>query len=173
MKLALENPSGEVFFLSKKKREEGIVASRESPRRRMLMPIHRRQDALVQRMLNFFQVDTYIRPHLHPREGASETIQVISGRLAFFVFEEDGEILTSYLLERGDLIDIEACVWHGLLVLEPDTVVLEIKRGPFDASDRVFADWAPKEGTSGITDFLEELRAGLDESASPRCFLKP
>ncbi len=158
MKLALDNPSGDVFFLSKQQLEAGVMASRESPRRRMLMPLHREQGALVQRMLNFFQSDSYIRPHLHPREGASETIQVIAGSLAFFIFEENGKVSATYLLERGDLIDIEPRVWHGLVVLEPDTVVLEVKRGPFDATDRIFADWAPEEGTDGSVDYLEALR---------------
>ncbi len=127
----------------------------------MLMPIHRQQNALVQRMVNFFQRDTYIPPHQHPREGASETIQMMAGRLAFFIFSEDGEISATYILEPGDLIDIEAGVWHGLVVLEPDTVVLEIKRGPFDASDRIFAEWAPGEGDEGTVEYLNRLRGRL------------
>ena len=159
MKLALDNPSGEVFLLSKQQMEEGILASRQSPRRRIVMPIHRSQDALVQRMLNFFQPDTYIPPHQHPREGASETIQMLAGRLAFFIFADDGVIAASYTLEPGDLIDIEAGVWHGLVVLEPDTVVLEVKRGPFDATDRIFADWAPEEGDVGAGEYLSGLRS--------------
>ncbi|MDA7921544.1 WbuC family cupin fold metalloprotein [Verrucomicrobiales bacterium] len=164
MKQALDNPTGDVFFLSKQQIEEGILASRESSRRRMLMPIHRDQESLVQRMLNFFQEDTYVRPHLHPREGASETIHVVAGSLAFFIFEEEGEISESYRLGPGDLIDIEAKVWHGLVVLEPDTVVLEIKRGPFDPSDRVPADWAPEEGGNGSGDYLGALRCQLDQA---------
>lgn len=158
MKLALDNPSGDVFILSKQQMEEGVRASRLSPRRRILMPIHRQQDAPVQRMLNFFQPDTYVPPHRHPREGASETIQMLAGRLAFFIFADDGAISSSYTLEVGDLIDIEAGVWHGLVILEPDTVVLEVKRGPFDATDRVFADWAPKEGEEGAGEYLSGLR---------------
>ncbi|MDF1739281.1 MAG: WbuC family cupin fold metalloprotein [Verrucomicrobiales bacterium] len=158
MKLALDNPSGEVFLLSKQQMKEGVLASRESPRRRILMPIHRSEDALVQRMLNFFQSDTYIPPHQHPREGASETIQMLAGRLAFFIFGDDGAISASHTLEPGDLIDIEAGVWHGLVILEPDTVVLEVKRGPFDATDRIFADWAPAEGEDGAGAYLRSLR---------------
>jgi dTDP-4-dehydrorhamnose 3,5-epimerase-like enzyme len=44
------------------------------------------------------------------------------------------------------MIDIEPNLWHGFVALEPDTVILEVKRGPYDgAGDKVFAPWAPGE----------------------------
>lgn len=157
MKLAMQNPVGDVFQLTPELLEQGLAESRVSPRGRMLFPIHRHQDDLVQRMLNFMQPGTYVQPHQHPRDWATETIQVIRGVFGFVVFTETGDFVSSHRLEPGDLIDIEARVWHGVLALEPDTIILEIKRGPYDNTDKVFADWAPVEGADGSEEFHREL----------------
>lgn len=154
MPLALPNITGPVFTISAEILRDGCAAAAASPRRRMILPLHRQQEALVQRMLNFLQPDTYIQPHLHPLPGASETIHVIQGSMVFLIFEEDGTVRSRHLLQAGPLgfIDIEPNVWHGFVTLEPDTVIIEIKRGPYDgANDKVFATWAPKEGEPGTT----------------------
>ncbi len=158
MKLALENPVGPVFELTPDLRDLGLEESRRSPRRRMLMPIHRGQDDLVQRMVNFLQPGTYIRAHQHPREWASETILVMSGILGFVTFDESGEVLSAHSLHPGDLLDIEARVWHSVLALAEDTIILEIKRGPYSDEDKVFAVWSPDEGSATAPAYLEWLR---------------
>lgn len=110
-------------------------------------------------MVNFLQPGTYVQPHQHPREWASETILVMSGEMGFLTFSELGELLTKHRLAIGEMIDIEARVWHGVLALAPDTVILEIKRGPYDDTDKVFADWAPAEGSDGMADYLTWLES--------------
>ena len=164
MKLAMSNPSGPVFELTPAILEEGLAESRLSPRRRMLLPIHREGDDLVQRMINFMQPGTYIQAHQHPRDWASETILVMSGVLGFITFDEDGKVITVSRLVAGDLIDIEARVWHGVLALAPDTVILEIKRGPYDDTDKVFAEWAPAENAEGAPDYLSWLLSLFPEA---------
>lgn len=159
MKLALPNPEGPVFELTPELRATGLAESRSSPRGRMLLPIHRNQHALVQRMVNFLQPGTYIQPHQHPREFATETILVMSGELGFLTFSESGDLLTTHRLAVGELIDIEARVWHGVLALAPDTVILEIKRGPYDDTDKVFADWAPAEGADEMPSYRNWLES--------------
>lgn len=159
MKLALENPQGPVFSLTPEILERGLAASRESPRKRMLLPMHRGQADLVQRMINFLQPGTYIQPHLHPREHAIETILVMQGELGFLVFDEEGEVVSRHRLAPGQLIDIEARIWHGVLALAPDTVILEIKRGPYDETDKVFATWAPGESTEETPAYLSSLES--------------
>ena len=167
MKLALPNPSGPVFELTPALREEGLLESRLSPRRRMLLPIHRHQDDLVQRMLNFMQPGTYIRAHQHPRDWASETLLVLSGCLGFVTFHPEGRVLSTHRLGIGDLVDIEARVWHSVLALAEDTVILEIKRGPFNEEDKVFAEWSPEEFSEEAPAYhawLKELIAEQNES---------
>ncbi len=55
------------------------------------------------------------------------------------------------------MIDIETRVWHGVLALAADTVILEIKRGPYDDRDKVFADWAPEEDSEEAPAYLNWL----------------
>ncbi len=167
MKLALSNPQGPVFELTPALREEGLRESRLSPRGRMLLPIHRGQDDLVQRMVNFLQPQSYVRAHVHPRPWASETLFVISGCLGFLTFDEQGKTLSVHRLEAGDLIDIEAGVWHGVLALAEDTILLEIKRGPFDVEDKVFAAWAPEEFSAEAAAHLDWLRGHFTDPATP------
>lgn len=157
MKLALTNPGGPVFELTPALRELGLAESRLSPRRRMLMPIHRDQGDLVQRMVNFLQPGTYIRAHEHPRDGASETILVLSGELGFVTFDAAGSVRTVHRLAAGDLIDIEARVWHSVLALAEDTVILEIKRGPYCDLDKVSAVWSPGEDSPEAPAYLAWL----------------
>jgi cupin fold WbuC family metalloprotein len=160
MPLALPNVTGDVFALTEEILAQGCREARESPRRRMLLPLHRSQEAVVQRMLNFFQPGTYIQPHLHPLPHATETIQVLRGSLGFLIFHEDGSVKSKHVLRANGLglIDIEARVWHGFVTLEPDTIILEIKRGPYDQQhDKIFAPWAPKENEPGAAAYLARL----------------
>ncbi|MEM7600307.1 MAG: WbuC family cupin fold metalloprotein [Verrucomicrobiota bacterium] len=159
MILALENPTEPIFELTSEVIRDGLAASHESPRRRMLFPIHRRAEDIVQRMVNFLQPGTYIQPHHHPRDYASETILVMQGEMGFVIFDEQGAVESVHRLGPGQLIDIEARVWHGVLALAPDTVILEIKRGPYGDSDKIFAEWAPAENSEGMTDYQSELES--------------
>ncbi|MDF1825175.1 MAG: WbuC family cupin fold metalloprotein [Verrucomicrobiales bacterium] len=163
MKLALDNPTGSVFTVTPELLKEGLAASRSSPRHRMLLPIHRHQDDMVQRMVNFMQEGTYIQPHQHPRDFATETILVMQGEMGFVVFDEGGSLKSVHRLKPGELIDIEARVWHGVVALAPDTVILEIKRGPYDDTDKVFAVWAPEENSEAMPEYLAWLESLFTE----------
>lgn len=167
MKLALPNPSGAVFELTPALREEGLRESRLSPRRRMLLPFHRGQEDLVQRMINFMQPGTYIRAHQHPRDWATETLMVMSGCLGFVTFDPEGKVLSTHRLGVGELVDIEARVWHSVLALAEDTMILEIKRGPFNEEDKVFAEWSPEEFSEAAPAYLEWLTGLVAPSPDP------
>jgi len=150
--LAFPNVSGPVFRLTEDLLAQGFAGSRESSRKRIILPLHRTQDAPVQRMLNFFQPGTYVRPHVHPAPGQVELIQVLRGRLGFLLFSPEGEVTGLHDLAAGGdgLIDIEAGQWHGMVCLAPDTVIVEIKKGPYSATaDKAFAAWSPEEGSPG------------------------
>jgi hypothetical protein len=61
--------------------------------------------------------------------------------------------------ERGTYgIDIRAGVWHTLFSMEPDTVLYEVKPGPFTPlTDKDFAPWSPRDNSPDAADFLIEL----------------
>lgn len=160
-KTAFQNPDGDLFRLSDSMIEKGLTASRQSKRKRMILPIHRKQEAEVQRLINFLQPGSYIRPHKHPMPHASESIVLIQGSIRFFTFDADGKVISDHILSSKpipDVIDIEPGTWHSFLVLEPDTMIFECKKGPYDAeTDKEFASWSPEEGDNKATQFMENL----------------
>lgn len=160
--LALSNVTGDSFLLSEEILKQGFAAASDSPRKRIILPLHRTQDAPVQRMLNFFQMGTYVQPHVHPNPGQIETIQVIAGSIGFIVFEPDGKVRETHRLRTGagSLIDIEPGLWHGMVPLEPDSAILEIKLGPYDPkTDKSFAPWAPAEGDPACSAYREKMES--------------
>lgn len=126
------------------------------------MQLHRSDTEGVQRMLNFMQRGSYAQPHCHPSPENIETVAVLKGAVGFVVFELTGAIRSVHRLEAGNpascLVDIEPGVWHTLVPLADETVILEIKRGPYNAgTDKTFAAWAPEEGTAAVPDYLRHL----------------
>jgi cupin fold WbuC family metalloprotein len=158
---ALNNPGGNVFTCTNEIIDNARILSKESNRKRIIIPVHRTQDAAVQRMLNVLQPDTYIRPHMHPLDHAVETILVLKGKICFYHFTDHGSLINQYLIKESDdipLIDIEPGVWHSFTVLEPDTTLFECKKGPYDElNDKVFAEWAPEEGSAEAKSWFDRF----------------
>lgn len=156
---SFENITGNQFELTPEIMEMGIRGSRESRRKRIILPIHRTQGAIVQRMLNFLQPGTYIRPHMHPLDHATESLVLIKGAIRFYRFTENGKVESISELKGKtfrSVIDIEPGVWHSFVVLEKDTVIFECKQGPYNVkTDKVFAKWAPEEGSDEVEEWLK------------------
>ena len=159
--LAFPHVNQPVFFLGEAELEAGRVASRKSPRLRITLPLHRELGDGVQRMINFLQPGTYITPHHHPAVGFSETIFVIHGRILFVEFASTGQVLMKRLLTGGTpeaLVDFGGTLIHTFICLDPDTVILEIKKGPYAGpEDKVFAPWAPPEGDPASAGYMANL----------------
>jgi len=160
---ALHAPIGPVCWLSKDLLEGAIAASHSNPRRRIIQPLHRSEQATLHRMFNAVQPDSYIPPHRHLTPPKAESWIVLCGALAFFTFDDAGAIEECLEVRAGGEIfgvDLEPGVYHTFLALEPDTVVYEVKDGPYSpTSDKAFPDWAPREGSVEANDYLEKLRA--------------
>lgn len=114
-------------------------------------------------MLNAVQPDSYVRPHRHLEPPKSEAWVMLAGAAAFFTFDDAGAILQIVELSAGgDVfgIDVEPGIWHSFVATEPDTVIYEVKQGPYvAANDKSFAPWAPAEGHPDAAAYLENLRA--------------
>ncbi|MGD1978696.1 MAG: WbuC family cupin fold metalloprotein [Akkermansiaceae bacterium] len=156
---ALPNPEGSVFLPDESLFQKGREESRKSPRLRMIQPLQRDQESRVQRLLNFLQPGTYIRPHCHPLPHATESVCVLAGQLELLIFEPNGEILERHhLTPERPLVDLEPGVWHGMIVHQPDTIIFEVKQGPYDPStDKEFASWAPAEDSDEVAAYLAKL----------------
>jgi len=160
---ALSAPSGALCWLTKDLLEGAIAVSQSSPRRRVIQPLHRHESATLQRMFNAVQPGSYIPPHRHLDPPKAESWVVLRGALAFFTFDDQGAIDECLEIRAGGEIfgvDLEPGVYHTFYALEPDTVVYEVKDGPYSpATDKSFPDWAPREGTPEASSYLAKLAA--------------
>ncbi|HEX8825423.1 MAG TPA: WbuC family cupin fold metalloprotein [Archangium sp.] len=159
---ALAAPDGELVVLSRSLVERVTESSRESPRRRIILPFHKSEADPLHRMLNVIQPDSYVRPHRHLEPPKSEAWVLLRGALAFFTFEDDGRVRDCLGLEAGGEhfgVDLAPGIFHGLVALAPDTVIFEVKNGPYaPTNDKAFASWAPAEGTPETSGYLAGLR---------------
>jgi len=141
--------------------------ARRSERQREIHVFHEGDPDPLQRMLNALQPGSYIRPHRHLHPPKAESIILLQGVLGYASFGEDG------LPEEGGLIlldrdrhvygcDIRPGVCHTIFALAPDTVIFEVKPGPYDpGEDKDFALWAAPERSPEAAAFLAELEDGF------------
>lgn len=127
--------------------------ARQAPRLRMNHNLHAEPDA-VQRFLNVLQPGTYVRPHRHRRSepGAGfECFLVLQGEVGLLVLDERGLVLQQErLAAEGPVRGLELAEgqFHTLVALRPDTVMFELKQGPYiPANDKDVLAGFPLEGT--------------------------
>ena len=126
----------------------------KSERKRVHLLLHAGHGDQVQRLMIFMQPGTYVRPHHHGMQW--EMLILIQGRGALLRFAADGEIVGRLEMSaHTPVVQIPAGTWHGFVVLEPDTVVMELKPGPYQPSE--FAAWAPSEGDAGASCYLKSI----------------
>lgn len=137
--------------------------ARQSDRKRDIHIFHTGDQDPLQRMLNAIQPGSYIPPHRHHSPPKSESIVLLQGALAYVSFDDDGTPQEAHFtmldVKRGTHgLDIRPGVWHTILALDPDTVIFEVKPGPYDPPpDKGFAPWAPPENSPVATKYLMEL----------------
>ena len=85
-----------------------------------------------------------IRPHRHKEiarqiEGMSEVLVVRSGRITATLYDRNDRVVAEPELAEGDVI-VLVSGGHGFTMLE-DTVLLEIKQGPYAGpGEKIFID---------------------------------
>jgi cupin fold WbuC family metalloprotein len=162
---ALPAPTGDVVLIDEPLLEQALAAARQSPRGRIILPFHRGPQETVHRMLNAMQPGTYVRPHRHQAPPKHESFIVLRGAVAFFVFADDGRIQAMHGLGAGYPtlgIDVQPGLYHSLVVLAPDTLIYEIKSGPYSAdTDKSFAPFSPGEGSPEAARYTSRLLAAF------------
>lgn len=150
------------------------AAASVAPRRRLNHNLHAAPD-LVQRFLNVLQPGTYVRPHRHQRDipGAGfECFLVLQGAIGLLLFDDAGNVIGRERLDSaGPLKGIELAqgTFHALVALSPDTVMFELKQGPYQpAADKDFLAGFPLEGTAEASRQELQWRAlfAVDAAAS-------
>ncbi|MGB0721773.1 MAG: WbuC family cupin fold metalloprotein [Gammaproteobacteria bacterium] len=149
-------------------------AATDSPRLRAHHCYHPDPEDGVNRFLNVMQPGTYCRPHHHAQADKWEAHVLLRGAAVVLIFDAHGRVTTRHELpgESGlRYVELPPGTWHTLACTAPDTVLLELKPGPYiPASDKDFAPWAPAEGETGCAAFerwFQVARPGDRADAHP------
>lgn len=106
----------------------------ESPRLRMNYNLHESLDEDVHKLLNSLQLGTVMPIHRHLHPAKKETFVLLQGSLDVLKYNDDKTVAARYRMSResGNMVcEIMPEEWHSFEVLEPDTLILEIKKGPY------------------------------------------
>ena len=116
-------------LISEKLLDEISERAKKSPRRRMNYNFHENESDPLNRLLNAMEPDTYLPPHRHKDPDKEEVFLVLRGSIAFFIFDDEGNVTFSTVIspDKGIYgLDLGKCAWHSLVVLEENTIVVEI-----------------------------------------------
>ncbi len=106
--------------------------ARVSPRLRKNYNFHQSLEDKCHRFLNALEMGTEVPIHHHPTKD--ESFILLKGKVKVTTYHDDGSIMEEVVLckEEGRYgVDIPKNTWHTIECLEPDTVIFEVKEGPF------------------------------------------
>ena len=154
--------SPKVEFIDDELMADVADKARKSPRLRINYNFHRSTDEPVNRLLNTMNRGSYLPVHRHLSPDRCESCVVVKGKVGITIYDNDGRLVESRLVgpECGCYgFDIEAGVWHGLVVLEDDTTLFEVKQGPYaPITAENLAPWTPAvEDADGVARFIKEM----------------
>ena len=137
-------------------------------RKRLHLNIHDSYSDKSQRLFNSICLESYIQPHRHKDSGTEETLLCLQGEIGIVQFNNCGEVILSRKLvpmkdampEKQDAVCVSwsSDDWHTVISLTSQSLILEIKAGPFNPEEaKQVADWAPSPSS-----FLEAQEYLLD-----------
>lgn len=124
----------------------------------------------VQLLANSIGINSYIRPHRHALDPRSECLIALKGCFALIVFDDQGLVVDAIKFESESYVknvsnygvNISPNIWHTVIALTPDSVLFEVKSGPFDPlKAKEFASWAPAEDSPEAIFYLANLRKSI------------
>jgi len=132
---------------------ELIRQAEASPRLRSHRLLHSGHDDQVQRLAIALRRGTYVRPHVHSAQW--EMLILLRGAADVLSFTPEGGLTerTALSHDRTHVIQISPGQVHGAFALQDETVVIEVKPGPYRANE--FMDWAPVEGSADAGAFVD------------------
>lgn len=138
------------------------------PRGRKNFNLHNDDSEFCQRLFNSIDVESYIPPHRHFADPKEETLIAVKGLFALIVFDETGMVEQIYKFGTERFftqtissigVELSPDVWHTVLALVEDSILFEVKAGPFiPCIAKEYAPWAPAEGTSEAVHYFAKLK---------------
>lgn len=161
-----------VFSFSQSWIEALVIKGNQSPRLRCHSNIHTSHSDPCQSLFNAIGVDSYIRPHRHLLDPKPEYLLAVRGVFALITFFDNGviqnkEYFGTELYQSDKRVSVgvllQPDVWHTVIALVPNSVLMEVKPGPFlpDLS-KDLASWSPIEGSTESFKYLMHLKLDLD-----------
>lgn len=158
---AISAPASATTIIDAELIRQAVENARTNPRKRVVLPLHKNPQAPTHRMLNAIQPGSYIRPHRHLNPPKSESVIVLQGAILALIFSNGGQVEEVHTLAADSAqvgIDSEPGVYHTFLALTDDTVLFEVKPGPYvESTDKDFAPWAPLEGSGEAATYIDYL----------------
>jgi cupin fold WbuC family metalloprotein len=135
-------------------------------RKRSNFNLHKLAEDTLQRLINAIEPYSYIQPHKHENPDKREIFVIIKGSFVVVEFDESGNISEHFILDasKGNFIaEIPERKFHTIFSLESGSVIIEFKDGPYNvANDKIFANWAPKEGDAGSKIYIDSILQKLN-----------
>jgi cupin fold WbuC family metalloprotein len=145
-----------------------ILGAVQSNRLRLHVNVHNSHSEPCQKLFNAINTGSYIRPHRHSLDPKTECLLAVKGLFAFISFTNRGEIKSINLfgsekysekLLVASGLELSANVWHTVISLVDESILFEVKEGPFNSSiSKEFAPWAPEEGGPDAAEYLNLLQ---------------
>lgn len=120
------------MLLDKKLLDEVSARAKVSERLRMNYNLHEAMDSKAQRLFNALEPGTILPVHRH--RNTAETYILLRGRIDVMFYDDKGVEVERFALnpQEGNYgVHIPKGQWHTLEVLEKDTVIFEVKDGPY------------------------------------------
>ena len=111
--------------------DEVSKEAKASPRLRMNYNFHEDLSDKCQRLLNALEPGTVMPIHHHK---VDEMFVILRGRVNVTIHNDEGEVIQSVELSPSlgnYAVNIKAGEWHSLTCEEPDSVIMEVKEGPY------------------------------------------
>jgi len=141
-------------------------SAKKSERKRKNYNFHPRLEDPLQRLLNAVEPPTYLQPHKHENPDKSEIFIILRGKVLIVEFDDQGEIIDHFVLdwEGGNKgVEIRPGTWHSFISLQEDSVLYEVKEGPYDQrTAKDAAPWAPEEGSEEGAEFNKKVLRKLE-----------
>ncbi len=117
------------------------IEAEQSNRLRHHKNIHQDYNEPCQRLFNAIGIDSYIRPHRHSIDSKDECLIAVRGRMALLVFDDIGQVTQVIRFDAETVgaetpisvgVNLSAGVWHTVIAEVSDSILFEVKSGPFN-----------------------------------------
>lgn len=148
--------------------EDLLITASQSQRFRAHANVHHSYSDHCQKLFNAIKNNSYIRPHRHSLDPKDECLIAVKGLFGIILFTDNGSIKEvtlfgsekyseKYSIPSG--VELPACAWHTVVALADNSILFEVKSGPFDPTlAKEFAPWSPGEGCAAAIEYLETLK---------------